>query len=322
MSASIGLVHRMQFPAYVVNHLAALVCGERLDSAFLHHYLLRFSPSQLIQDAAYPSIRLSDIATLKMQLPPIDEQRRIATILDKANALCAKRRKALAQLDRLAGATFVAMFGDPKFNPKGWKLNTIDSVTLDMRGGAALEPEDFIASGFPVLHKGAIKPGGQVETDSKKKAFADPVYARGRPQNIVNRQYVAVTLRDLVPSGPSIGLAADLQHAPQEEYLLAQGAYGVRLDPTRVCADYFVQLSNMPNFRHVLRQHAVGSTQIHIRNPVYLSIEIPIPPIEAQREFSVRMKRVRQLALLSADSLRQLNELFESLQHRAFRGVL
>ena len=69
MSASIGLVHRLQWPAYVVNHLAAVICGERLDCRFLHQYLRAFSPARLIQDAAYPSIRLGEIADLKIPLP-------------------------------------------------------------------------------------------------------------------------------------------------------------------------------------------------------------------------------------------------------------
>ena len=262
------------------------------------------------------------LQSLDLILPSLPEQRRIAAILDQADALRAKRREALAQLDSLTQSIFLEMFGDPKFNPKGWPLRIIDSVALDMRGGAALEPEDFVGNGFPVLHKGAIKPAGQIETDPKKKAFAEEGYALGRTQNIVNRDYVAVTLRDLVPSGPSIGLAADLQFAPQEEYLLAQGAYGIRLDTTQILADYFVCLSNMPNFRNILRQHAVGSTQIHIRNPVYLSIPIPLPPVSLQRDFATRMAGLRCLTKRSECFADEVDQLFSSLQYRAFRGEL
>ena len=58
-------------------------------------------------------------------LPPLAEQRRIAEILDKADALRAKRRAALAQLDTLTQSIFLDMFGDPAMNPKDWPTETI-----------------------------------------------------------------------------------------------------------------------------------------------------------------------------------------------------
>ena len=61
-----------------------------------------------------------DVARLQIPLPPLAEQKRIAGILDAADALRAKRREALAQLDTLLQSTFLDMFGDPVTNPMGW----------------------------------------------------------------------------------------------------------------------------------------------------------------------------------------------------------
>lgn len=314
-------------PGFATTELVPLRCKpQRAVPDYIAYFLrsaefLSFA-NTVVAGAKMPRMVMSEFWKYQVPLPPLDEQRRIACILDKADALRTKRREALAQLDLLAQSIFLEMFGDPKFNPKSWQVKAIESVALDMRGGAALEPEDFVAEGFPVLHKGAIKPAGQIETDPKKKAFAKLSYAKGRPQNIVDRNYVAVTLRDLVPTGPSIGLAANLEHAPQDQYLLAQGAYGVRLDHAQMLPEYFVQLSNMPNFRNVLRQHAVGSTQIHIRNPVYLSIRIPVPPVELQVGFAARMRNLRHIGRCAEDSLGSSEMLFASLQTRAYRGEL
>jgi type I restriction enzyme S subunit len=299
---------------------------ELLEPSYVFHWVK--SPDFIARmvsqatGASYPAVSDRIILESEIPLPSLSEQRQIGAILGKADELRRKRRQAFAQLDRLAQSIFLQLFGDPKFNPKGWPLKAIESVVLDMKGGAALEPEDFVSYGFPVLHKGAIKPAGQTETDPKKKAFAELEYAKGRPQNIVNRDYVAVTLRDLVPTGPSIGLAADLRHAAQDQYLLAQGAYGLRLDPAQMHPDYFVQLSNMPNFRHVLRQHAVGSTQIHIRNPVYLSIRMPVPPVDLQLRFASLMHNLRHQTRCAEGSLIACDRLFGALQSRGFRGEL
>ena len=158
--------------------------------------------------------------------------------------------------------------------------------------------------------------------DPKKRPFTADEYAETRSQNRIDRDFVAVTLRDLVPSGPSIGLATDLRCGPFDEYLLAQGAYGFRVDAARLSGAYVVALSNMPTFRHVLRQNAVGSTQIHIRTPIYLAIQIPVPPISMQQTFATRIQAVESLKATHRAALAESDALFASLQHRAFAGQL
>src|SRR5690606_8450908 len=124
MSATKGHVYRLKGPAYVVNHLAALIPHEPSDSAFLAHALQLYSPTVLIKDPAYPSIRLGDIESMKIQAPSSPREReRIAEILDKADALRAKRRTALAQLDTLTQSIFLDMFGDPVVNGHSWPVN-------------------------------------------------------------------------------------------------------------------------------------------------------------------------------------------------------
>ena len=80
------------------------------------------------------NITQSDIRSAPIPLPPLPEQRRIAAILDKADALRTQRREALAQLDRLAQAIFLEMFGDPVTNPKGWPLIEVGTVA-EVQGG-------------------------------------------------------------------------------------------------------------------------------------------------------------------------------------------
>lgn len=264
----------------------------------------------------------SKFEQLEIPMPPLTDQRRIAAILDKAEDLRTKRHASITKLDSLVHSLFLEMFGDPRKNEKQWPTRKIETFISDMRGGASLEPEDFVDEGFPILHKGAIKPNGLISVDAKKKTFAPLEFANTHTRSQVDRGYVAVTLRDLVPAGPSIGLAADLRKAAFDKYLLAQGAYAFRLDPLDVLPDYFVWLSNMPNFRHVLRQNAVGSTQIHIRTPIYLAIQIPIPPIKLQRAFAQSIEEVERIKCGQLASMVRLDGLIASLQHRAFRGEL
>jgi type I restriction enzyme, S subunit len=271
--------------------------------------------------ASYPAVSDKIVLDSRLPVPPLSEQRRIAAVLDRADVLRVMRRAAVAHLDALTQSIFLELFGDPRSNERGWPICGMGEVLKDFRGGANLKPDDFVNSGFPILHKGAIKPNGDVVLDQKKKTFATEHYASANRQSQVDRTFLAVTLRDLVPSGPSIGMVADLHSGPFDNYLLVQGVGGFRPVSRAVRPEYLVALSNMPSFRHVLRQYAVGTTQIHIRNPIYLKIPIPLPPLAVQDRFVELSQAVREQRRLAAASLSEMDALFCSIQYRSFRSV-
>ena len=97
---------------------------DELDGRYLYHWV-RAAPFigrlvQLATGASYPAVSDKIVKAAPIPLPPIEEQRRIAAVLDVADALRAKRRLALARLDSLSPAIFIDMFGDPVSNPYGW----------------------------------------------------------------------------------------------------------------------------------------------------------------------------------------------------------
>ncbi len=311
--------------ALVNQHIFRVVPdSDRIDSNYLRHMLvdaLNYMERHL-HGATMKHVNRREFLATTIPLPPLPEQKRIAAILEAADALRAKRRESIALLDDLLQSTFLDMFGDPVKNPKTWPVFSIAELIQEMRSGASLKPEDFTTSGFPVLHKGAIKPNGVVELDLGKKTFASDEYAQSKPKSLISKEFVAVTLRDLVPTGPSIGLAANLERNERDEYLLAQGTYGFRLNRDYINPDYFVALSNDVGFRTVLRRFAVGSTQIHIRSPIYQGIKIPVPPIGLQRDYARIFESIEGQRIRLHTHLSELNRLFHSLQSHAFGGSL
>ena len=108
---------------------------ETVDSRFGNHWInapdTRFRIRRLVNGIhLYPK----DVARLQIRLPPLAEQKRIAAILDEADALRAKRREALAQLDTLIQSTFLDMFGDPVTNPMGWKVVKFETIGTSRLG--------------------------------------------------------------------------------------------------------------------------------------------------------------------------------------------
>jgi type I restriction enzyme S subunit len=299
----------------------------KADARFLLHYLRqdyirRDGERKMTGSAGQRRVPEHFLAGLEIPLPSLAEQRRIAAILDKADEFRAKRGDTLAHVESLAQSIFLDLFGDPRANPSGWPMSKIGSVITSLRGGANLAPEDFVESGFPILHKGAIKPNGRISIDVKKKTFAPIEFAARNQRCQVDRRFMVVTLRDLVPTGPTIGLVADLRNGPYDKYLLAQGAYGFLLEQQKAVPEYLVHLSNMRAFRDILKKYSVGSTQIHIRTPIYLDILIPLPPMALQREFAKYVARLEEVKAAQSAALAATHALFASLQHRAFRGEL
>jgi type I restriction enzyme S subunit len=124
---------------------------------FLRTAPIGSSPGQL------PRIRSGEVAGTPITLPPLDEQRRISAILDKADALRRKRRRALDLLDSLTRSIFLEMFGDPVNNPKNFPLATFGQVgTLD-RGVSKHRPRNdpvLLGGSHPLIQTGDVANSG------------------------------------------------------------------------------------------------------------------------------------------------------------------
>ncbi len=151
MSAKIGRVYRMRQPAYVVSHLAALAPIGKYEPSYLAHWLRAHPPSKLIKDDAYPSIRTSEVASLEVPDLHVDEQRRIAAILDKADAIRRKREHALALADDFLKSAFGEMFGDLSSNTHDWPTRLIGQILkVEPQNGLYRHSSDY-GSGTQIL---------------------------------------------------------------------------------------------------------------------------------------------------------------------------
>ncbi|WP_254635980.1 restriction endonuclease subunit S, partial [Acinetobacter bereziniae] len=145
---------------------------ERLDQ----NYLIRFLPKALkdIEDrtpfVTVKHLSVKDINNIQIPLPPLEEQRRIASILDQADELRQKRQQAIEKLDQLLQATFIDMFGDPVSNPKGWDLVNLESLLAKkLISGAYFPKETYVNSGgVPMVHMGDVF-YGVVKPDNLKQ---------------------------------------------------------------------------------------------------------------------------------------------------------
>ncbi len=187
--------------------------------------------------------------------------------------------------------------------PEGWSFQSIGDYVEKMVGGAPLKPSDFSASGVRVIPKKAVQFGGRIKFD--KKTFCTNEFAKSNKRNVVDNQFLITTLRDLVPSGPTIGVIGVLSDTGS--FILAQGVYGLK---TKGVEDgYLAQVSNTSWYRNEMRKVFVGSTQVHIRNQEFLDVKILFPPLPEQLRIAAILTSVDEVIEKTQAQIDKLKDL-------------
>ncbi|WP_083865032.1 restriction endonuclease subunit S [Nocardia brevicatena] len=250
------------------------------------------------------------LAKWKVPLSPIEEQRRIAAILDHADALRAKRREALARLDELTQSIFIDMFGDPVSNPSGYPVRTLGEIAEFYAGGTLPEGEDFAGQtdGFALLKVSDLNlPGNERVLRSSQGWSAHPgARSATCPAGSVvipKRGGAIGTNKKRLTSRPSILDPNLMAIKPQQSQLGLEFLYA-----------WFERLD--------LNSLISGSSVPQLNKKDLAPLVIPVPPYELQLEFAARANVIGHIRSGHRANLVELDALFASLQSRAFRGEL
>ncbi len=292
----------------------------KLDAGFVHHWVTSKSVRAAIRNVVngihlYPK----DVARLDIFLPPLPEQCRIAAILDQADALRVQRREALAQLDSLVQSIFIEMFGDPVSNPKKWKQIPFGDVLSNIDSGWSPTCLDrsVMNEEWGVLKLGAMT---RCEyNDAENKALQPNT--KPRPELEVQAGDLLFTRKNTY----DLVAACVLVQSTRPRLLMPDLIFRFRLHPdSGIDACYLHQLLINPAKRREIQKLASGSSgsMPNISKAKLQTAKIEIPPLAMQVEFSNRVAVIEELKAAHRVALAELDTLFASLQHRAFRGEL
>ncbi len=148
MSCLKGYVYVLPQEAYVVSHLACITPKEDI-SEYLRYYFTYHKPNQLVKDAAYPSISLSDIGALEIDTKDEKTRADIISVLQSVEQIIGLRKQVLAALDDLIKARFVEMFGNPIINEKGFETK-LGSDVFNLSNGKFVPESKRFEDGVPV----------------------------------------------------------------------------------------------------------------------------------------------------------------------------
>jgi len=280
-------------------------------------YFLRLLDSSMIRrqlDSATRGgtqkfVSLKVLRGLTFPLPPLPEQKRIAQILDAADALRAKRRESIAQLDALVQSTFLEMFGDPIGNHKEFETKNVAQLCTLVRGSSPRPKGDpaFYGAGVPRLMVADVTRDGFSVTP-KIDSLTTEGAKRSRP----------------VPSGTivmavsgNVGLVSRVN----VNCCIHDGFVGfLKLDEETVDPVYFMYQLHLQKTIH--EKIKAGAIFKNITTNDIKRINIQLPKKELQIKFSENIKSIQTQKSHLQTHLTELNTLFASLQSRAFNGEL
>jgi type I restriction enzyme S subunit len=283
----------------------------KLDFRYLYYALVRAELDKHTITTSIPGINRNDIYETQIPLPPLVEQKRIAAILDKADAIRKKRQQAIALTEDFLRSAFLEMFGDPVMNPKGWKTGYLGDVIYSTKDGPHVSPK-YAQEGIPILSTRHIKQTGVVWQDLKyiDEDEAARQWKKCKPE----RGDVLYT------KGGTTGIAA---HVDFDKEIAVWVHIALLKTNHEVVSP--VWLATMLNTSYCYAQsqgftHGATNKDLGLKRMV--KIKMYLPPLAEQMEFQKLYEKNKSNLDKQNIALKESHNFFNSLVQGAFRGDL
>ncbi|MEZ9143978.1 restriction endonuclease subunit S [Vibrio sp. 10N.286.52.C3] len=313
-----------QMTGAIASSLVIVRPSEKVFTGYLKHYfasnLCRREIDNFENGAAQPNLSATDLKEFRIPLPPLVEQKRIAAILDKADAIRQKRKQAIDLADEFLRSVFLDMFGDPVTNPKGWKVKNIVNLASTekhsiKRGpfGGALKKEIFVDSGYLVYE--------QYHALNNNFDFARYFIDERKYQEL---EAFKVNAGDIIIScsGVNLGRLAIVPEGSPAG-IINQALLKVKLDGSKICNEMFVAIFTHPNFKSAFfGEHRGSGVPNFPPMSTFKEFSFIIPPLDEQKRYLKVVNKVKVLKSRIELSLSSASEQFNAISQKAFAGEL
>nr|WP_270049541.1 restriction endonuclease subunit S [Thalassolituus pacificus] len=285
---------------------------DTVDLRYLYYALKKANLSQRTITTSIPGLNRDDFYDSEIPLPPLAEQKRIAAILDKADAIRRKRQQAIQLADDFLRAVFLDMFGDPVTNPKRWEVKALKDISTIQIGpfGTQLHKEDYIEGGIPLVNpthivKGQIAPKSDLTISAEKHAEL-PEYHLMVGDIIMGRR-------------GEMGRCAVVTEK-ESGWLCGTGSLFIRPNEVGIFSEYLNKFLSSEAIKSYLESESQGATMPNLNKTIVGNIQVPVPSELALKRFAVIKEKV---LAAKAVSLKFSEEtIFDSISQKAFRGEL
>lgn len=306
---------------YIGSTLARL---KIMDPVVYPKYLGRFlrCKSAVIRErcsgATIPHVNKSFLQSIEIPLPPLLIQKQIVDILEEADSAREKRRQANQLTDQFLQSAFLEMFGDPVTNPKGWSKLRLDEVCSQMGDlrcgpfGSQLKKADYKPAGIPVW-----------DIEDVKAAFKNPPRFFVTSEKSVELSNYHLQVGDIVMTRrATIGICA-VYPKRTTPGVMHSALLRVRVNKDIADPNFLShELSVSKYVKDQISEFSSGAIFESINVSKLKSVKVLVPPITEQQKFTMAAEGIESLRTKQWESEKQLENLFQSLMQRAFRGEL
>ncbi|MUK50035.1 restriction endonuclease subunit S [Aliivibrio fischeri] len=278
---------------------------------FLNSTLVKQQFDKNARGGTQKFVSLGNIRALQIPLPPLEEQKRIAAILDKADAIRQKRKQAIELADEFLRSVFLDMFGDPVTNPKGWEVKPLSELTTKITDGTHKTPS-YIDLGVPFLSAKNIKPWGLDFEDTK-------FISREEHEQLIKRCNPELGDILLSKSG-SLGTPAIVD--TKNEFSLFESAALFKLNKAMIEPEFLYHFIRSEPAKYMLLKNTKGVAIKHLHLKELRELKIIYPPRELREDFIRVAEQVKRFVLKSSLSDIESVHCFHSLSQKAFSGQL
>ena len=315
--ATLGEVAILDIDATTNQAIVGIYHTNEVDKNYLYYFLK--SKKEYVNDigrgVAQNNINLTILKDIDIYLPPILEQKEIAKILDKAQVLIDKRKEQIKALDELVKSQFIEMFGDKdKYTYiKIEELVSNKSDIVDGPFGSNLKTVDYVDDGVRVIQINNI--GESSFRDKNKKYITEEKYKSLLKHSVVPGDIVVAKM------GEPIGRACILPDYISKAVIVAD-CMKIRPNLAIINRKYLEFLLNTEEVKTQFRKYSQGSTRVRLNLTMLRQVEVLYPPIELQNQFADFVNQVDKLKFEMEKSLKELEDNFNSLMQKAFKGEL
>lgn len=287
-----------------------IIDGDILDLKYLKYWFFTIKERLLNRavGAALANISLTIVKNLKIPLPPLPTQKKIAAILDEADKLRQLNKQLITKYDNLTQSLFLEMFGDPVRNEKGWEILHFSEVGKLDRGKSKHRPRnapELLNGPYPLVQTGDI---------ANSKGYI----------NKYKSTYSEFGLQQskLWPKGTlCITIAANIAKTGILTFDACFPDSVVGFIPNEKTNNIYVQ-NWMSFLQAIIEEKAPMAAQKNINLAILRAIEFMKPPIELQKQFAECIQAIEQQKAQAQEALQKSEDLFHSLLQKAFKGEL
>jgi len=255
------------------------------------------------------------LENLKIPLPPLPEQQKIAAILDAADQLRQKDQQLIEKYTALSQSLFLDMFGDPKLNPKKWKLSYLHEVIEDGPQNGLYKPSKDYGSGAPIIRIDSFH-NSIVETKSLKRVNINETELSNF--EIFENDFVINRVNSPSHLG-KCGLVPKIN----ERMVYESNMMRVKFNTKKTNIVFMLSILSSQYLKNqILNSSKDAVNQSSINQKDVNNFTIPLPPINLQNQFAERIQAIESQKQQAQASLQKSEDLFNSLLQRAFKGEL